>query len=190
MPAVTTAIQKPGSIPLVSNLLTNTGRSAMSGIRLSNLQTSLRIQGSWNMVKCYWSIMISCWDFCTYLQTQAAQHPLNLLQLWSMLPNLINLPVRNLIGHLATTHCIWRQSCDKVKVNTEIVLLSYTLSQTTCSCHVWLDWSCTDCITWPLTSPGTCRHLVLLLLLLSMYWHHIGRHFHSFLISSLSKALA
>ena len=42
-----------------------------------------------------------------YLQTQAAQHPLNLLQLWGVLPDLVDLPVRNLIGHLATTHyCI------------------------------------------------------------------------------------
>ena len=45
-PAVTTAIQKPGNIPLVRRFLTITGLSAMSGSLLSNLHTSLRIQGS------------------------------------------------------------------------------------------------------------------------------------------------
>ena len=45
-PAVTTAIQKPGNIPLVRRFLTITGLSAMSGILLSYLHTSLRIQGS------------------------------------------------------------------------------------------------------------------------------------------------
>ena len=186
MPAVTTAIQKPGSIPLVSNLLTNTGRSAMSGIRLSNLQTSLRIQGSWNMVKCYWSIMISCWEFCTYLQTQAAQHPLNLLQLRCVLPNLVYLPVRDLIGHLTATHGIWREYRGKGKYRnsssfSHTQLSSLSLKQPAAAMsECWLEVYRLSHVTSNQSghmSPSCTA--VLLLICCFQFFYHIGRHFPS-----------
>ena len=46
-PAVTTARAKPGLRPLVSSLRMRTGLSAIPNCLLSNLHTSLRIQGSW-----------------------------------------------------------------------------------------------------------------------------------------------
>ena len=45
-PAVTTAREKPGTTPRESSLLISTGLSAIPNCRLSNLQTSLRSQGS------------------------------------------------------------------------------------------------------------------------------------------------
>ena len=181
MPAVTTAIQKPGSIPRVRRRFTNTGLSAMSGIRLSNLQTSLRIQGSWNRIVLFWWMRDSLVP--AYLQTQAAQHPLNLLQLWGVLPDLVDLPVRNLIGHLATTHyCIWRQDSDLSWYGKYRNSSSFLISQTTRSCHVWVLAGRKVYRLYHVTSNQSSRyrHLVLLLLLL-LVWYHIGRHFHSFL---------